>query len=126
MDKQDQSFHYTYSAKQKEEIDGIRQKYLPRTEDKMEQLRRLDRSTETLGMAAALAAGVTGTLVFGLGMCCVTVWGNALFVLGILVGLIGIAGMAAAFPLYKRITRARRAKIAPEILKLADEVQKGI
>ena len=126
MDKQDQSFHYTYSAKQKEEIDGIRQKYLPRTEDKMEQLRRLDRSTETLGMVAALAVGVTGTLVFGLGMCCVTVWGNSLFVLGIPVGLIGIAGMAAAFPLYTWLTRARSAKIAPEILKLADEVQKGI
>ena len=41
MEEKKESFHYTYSAKQQEEIQSIRKKYLPQ-EDKMEQLRRLD------------------------------------------------------------------------------------
>ena len=40
-------FQYTYSAKQQEEIEAIRKKYLPPQEDKMEQLRRLDKSATT-------------------------------------------------------------------------------
>ena len=35
------SFEYTYSAQQQKEVEAIRQKYIPREEDKMEQLRRL-------------------------------------------------------------------------------------
>ena len=41
---EDNSFNYTYSAKQQEEIKNIRKKYVAPEEDKMEQLRRLDRS----------------------------------------------------------------------------------
>lgn len=37
-----ESFNYTYSAAQQEEVEAIRKKYLPVEEDKMEQLRRLD------------------------------------------------------------------------------------
>ena len=45
------TFHYTYSARQQEEIRNIRKKYLPQEpkEDKMEQLRRLDRSAAKKG-----------------------------------------------------------------------------
>ena len=41
--QQKDGFRYTYSAKDQEEIRSIRQKYVPREEDKMERLRRLDR-----------------------------------------------------------------------------------
>ena len=46
MENQRDTFHYTYSAKQQEEIQNIRKKYLPpeQGEDKMAQLRRLDQS----------------------------------------------------------------------------------
>lgn len=49
MEKGKDTFTYTYSAKQQEEIRNIRKKYLPREEDKMEQLRRLDRDTTRKG-----------------------------------------------------------------------------
>ena len=48
MEEKKESFHYTYSAKQQEEIQSIRKKYLPQ-ENKMEQLRRLDRSATRKG-----------------------------------------------------------------------------
>ena len=60
MDNQENSFEYTYSAPQQEEIKRIRQKYLPKEEDKMEQLRRLDQSAAQKGTAAALIAGILG------------------------------------------------------------------
>lgn len=47
-------FQYTYSAKQQEEIEAIRKKYLPPQEDKMEQLRRLDKSATKRGQLSPL------------------------------------------------------------------------
>ena len=70
MEPQNNFFHYTYSAKQQEEIQHIREKYLPKAEDKMEQLRRLDRSATKKGTIVSVALGVIGCLVMGIGMCC--------------------------------------------------------
>ena len=36
-----EGFHFTYSAAQQQEVEDIRKKYLPKEEDKMEQLRKL-------------------------------------------------------------------------------------
>ena len=68
------TFHYTYSAKQQEEIETIRKKYLPKEVDKMEQLRRLDQSSTRKGTAISVTVGVIGCLVLGTGMCCTMVW----------------------------------------------------
>lgn len=118
------AFHYTYSAKQQEEIKNIRQKYIPQEEDKMEQLRRLDRSVTRKGNTIALIIGILGTLIMGVGMCCTLVWQDALFVPGIVIGIAGIAMICCAYPLYDRITKKEREKIAPEILRLTDELMK--
>lgn len=122
MDTNRETFSYSYSAKQQQEVENIRQKYLPREETKLEQLRRLDRKATKKGMAVSIAAGIIGSLLLGLGMCCTMVWADTLFYPGIAVGLAGIALVAAAYPLYTRITGRERKKIAPEILRLADEL----
>ncbi len=118
-------FQYTYSATQQEEIKRIRKKYLPKekTADKMELLRELDKSTEAPGTIVSLILGILGTLILGLGMCCVLVWTNY-FVLGIIIGVIGIITLSLAYPVYKKITKYRREIIAPEILRLTDELEK--
>ena len=115
-------FQYTYSAKQQEEIEAIRKKYLPPQEDKMEQLRRLDKSATKKGTALSIVVGVSGCLLMGVGMCCSMVWMGVWFIPGIVIGLIGIAGVAAAYPLYNRITRKERERLAPQILKLTEEL----
>lgn len=115
-------FHYTYSSKQQEEIERIREKYVPKEESKMDQLRRLDASATKPGMAAAILIGVVGALLLGIGMCCTMVWMGAMFVPGIVIGAVGIAGIAAAYPLYAHITKKRREKLAPEILRLTNEL----
>lgn len=125
MENGKDTFYYTYSAKQQEEIQNIRKKYLAREEDKMEQLRRLDRSATKKGAIISTVLGAVSCLLLGVGMCCTMVWMDRWFVPGIVIGVIGIIGVAAAYPLYARITKKEREKLAPQILKLTEELSKS-
>lgn len=121
------SFEYTYSAERQQEIEAIRKKYLPKEEDKMEQLRRLHSIPTQKAQAASIAIGVLGTLILGTGMSlCMTELGAALghlaMVIGILVGLFGLVMVALAYPVYNIVLRKERQRIAPEILRLSDEL----
>lgn len=119
-----ENFQYTYSAEQQEEIKSIRKKYLPPEEDKMEQLRRLDAAVNKKASVTALTVGILGTLVMGTGMSCAMVWQGWWFIPGIILGLAGMAVIAFAYPIYRRVTEKEREKIAPVILALADELMK--
>ena len=125
MDNGNNTFHYTYSAKQQEEVQRIRKKYLPPEEDKMEQLRRLDRSSTRKGTIVSIIVGAAGCLLLGVGMCCTMVWMESLFIPGVVIGGVGIAVVAAAYPLFNAITKKERERLAPQILKLTEELSKG-
>lgn len=124
MEENTETFEYTYSAKQQAEIAQIRKKYLPKEEDKMELLRKLDRDATKPGTICSIAVGVVGSLVFGFGMSCVMVWSDSFMILGIVVGLIGMVMMGIAYPLYGKITKKQQEKIAPQILALTEELSK--
>ena len=126
MENRKDIFNYTYSAKQQEEIQSIRSKYLPQEQkiDKMEQLRRLDKSTTKRGTIISIATGILGCLLLGVGMCCTMVWMGKWFLPGVIIGIVGIAAIAIAYPLYTRITKKEREKAAPQILKLTEELEK--
>ena len=124
-----EGFSFTYSAEQQKEVEAIRKKYLPREEDKMEQLRKLHAVPTQKAQAASLAVGVVGALIMGTGMSiAMTEIGAALgslaMVIGILVGIVGMVLVALAYPLYNRVLKKQREKIAPEILRLSDELLK--
>ena len=129
MEKNQETFHYTYSAQQQEEIKNIRKKYIAPEEDKMEQLRRLHHSATQKAQAWAIGMGVVGALIMGVGMSLAMtelsgfLGGTAMFV-GIPVGLVGIALVAMAYPAYNRVLKKERQRIAPEILRLTDELMK--
>jgi len=44
--------------------------------------------------------------------------------LGIVIGVVGIVPVCFAYPLYNRTLKKEREKIAPEILRLSDELMK--
>lgn len=90
----------------------------------MEQLRKLDESATTKGMALAIIMGSFGALLLGIGMCCTMVWRNTLFAPGVVIGVVGIISCAAAYPLYLRITKKQREKLAPQIMELTNELLK--
>ena len=118
------TFQYTYSAKEQEELKRIRSKYAPKEENKMDQLRRLDAQVTRKGTVMALVVGIVGSLVLGTGMSLCLVWAGAWFIPGIAIGIVGIAAVAAAYPLYVRITEKEKARLGPEILKLTEELMK--
>ena len=128
-------FTYTYSAKEQAEIRKIRDKYTASTEnseDKMSRIRKLDASVTNTAQAFALVFGIIGTLILGCGMSfCMTDIGEALglsqnvnMFIGIGMGVIGGVLVSLAYPIYNVIVKARRKKIAPEIIRLTDELMK--
>ena len=127
-----EDFHYTYSAAQQQEIENIRKKYLPVEEDKMDRLCKLHRSAGKAAQVRALTIGVIGVLIMGCGMSlAMTDIGAVLglsvrlsWLIGIPAGLVGIVLVALAYPVYNRVLRKRREKIAPQILQLTDELLK--
>ena len=129
-----ETFNYTYSAHEQEEIKAIRKKYevKEQTEDKMTQLRRLDMAVTQKATMVSLVFGILGALIMGCGMSLVmTSIGDALGIsegasmaIGIIIGVIGIVLVSLAYPMYNKILRKEREKIAPEILRLTDELMK--
>ena len=118
-------FEYTYSAPQQNEVHKIREKYLPKEVTKLDQLRAMDAGVTRRGTAVSLVHGILYSLILGLGMSCCMVWTGRLFLPGIVIGCIGLAGVAATYPIYNRIVKQDREKIAPEILRLTEELAFG-
>ena len=132
----DKEFSYTYSAKEQEEIKRIRQKYQPVEEDDCEsginKLRRMDARVSKKAMVVALVMGIIGALVMGTGMSLIItefglilgITGGVKMALGVILGLIGIVLMATAYPVYNKVLKKEREKVAPEIIKLTKELIK--
>ena len=127
MEEKKETFTYTYSAKEQEEIKKIRDKYAPPTKEEtsMERLRRLDESATKGATVVSLIVGIISALLLGVGMCCTMVPGwEAYFIPGIAVGVVGIIGVIAAYPIYNHMVKRKRKKLAPEIMRLSDELMK--
>ena len=132
--KNRETFNYTYSSKTKSEIEKIRKKYLPedKSEDKLETVRRLDASVTRCATVWALILGICGALIMGTGMCIImTEFGAHLglqsyyaYIVGIAIGLAGMAVAGIAYPVYSAVLKKKRAKVAPEIIRLTDELMK--
>ena len=128
------SFQYTYSAKQQAELKKIREKYTAGTEeeDKMARLRRLDNGVTQKATVASLVFGIIGTLILGLGMSlAMSDFSEVLgmqremaFVLGIVIGVVGAILLSFAYPIYNWVMKRERKKVASEILRLTDELLK--
>lgn len=128
--EKNEAFSYTYSAEQRQEIEEIRKKYLPPEQDKMAQLRKLHASVGSKAMTLSLVIGIVGALILGSGMSLIMtdlaaslgIAAGAAMVLGVILGLVGLIMVALAYPVYDRVLKKERARIAPEILRLTDEL----
>lgn len=104
----------------------IANEYAPKSTSKIIALRKLDRRAKRPALISAYTIGIVFTLIFGLGMClAMGVIGSAELsssVIGIIVGCIGMAGIAVNYPIYKIILARGKSKYAFEIIQLAREV----
>ena len=128
----DVGFNYTYSAVEQDEIRKIREKYQPKIEDDMSKLRKLDAEVTNKATMNSLVIGIIGALIMGTGMSFVMtdlgavfgLQGNVNLVVGIIVGLVGLVLAGTAYPMYVKVLKRERAKAAPEILRLTEELIK--
>lgn len=130
-------FSYRYSAKEQAELKKIREKYttpiISEEENKMDRLRKLDASVTKTARVVAICFGVIGSLVLGFGMSlCMTdlytIFGESFedsaMIAGIIIGVFGGALASFAYPTYMWIVKRKRTKLAPEIIRLTDELLK--
>ena len=131
MSEQNNSFHYTYSSAQQKEVEEIRKKYVTAeiSESKLEKLRKLDAGVTKKAAGVSLCVGIASLLILGLGMSLImSEFGDALgtaleWTIGLICGIVGMAGVIAAYPLYQQVLKRERKKAAPEILKLTEELR---
>lgn len=130
--KNSDGFSYTYSSHEQEEIRKIREKYTSKEEDKMQRLRRLDAAATQKAQAISLILGILGSLILGFGMSLFMSDLGALLgldshismIVGVITGVIGCIPISLAYPIYAITVKRERNKIAPEILRLTEELMK--
>ena len=123
--KNNEVFTYRYSAKENKEIEEIRRKYRPREKSKLDLLRQMDSRVQSAGMVEGLTVGITGCLIFGIGLCFgLDVLDGADWLSPLLCG-IGTLVMLPAYPVYKHISEKTKKKLTPEILRLTEEILKS-
>jgi uncharacterized protein YebE (UPF0316 family) len=109
----------------------IRTQYMEKEPSELDALRALDAKVKRPANIFAYVFGCIGALVMGAGMSLVmtdlgSIFGSTTLalVIGILVGIIGAVGVALAYPVYNVMTQKERRRIAPEILRLTEELTK--
>lgn len=121
--EQNKKYNYTYTAQnvdERKEVERIRNAYISPEENKLEQLRRLNAKVYQQGIVVSMSVGIVGTLILGVGMTCVLVWSQ--MILGIIIGVVGLAVLGVAYPLNTKLVNQRKAELGPEIIKLSNEI----
>ena len=108
--------------------ESIAKDYAPKESTKIVALKKLDHKAKLPATIFTYSFGIISALVFGTGMCLamqVIGSGMAGMVLGIVVGIVGLAGCGINYPIYKRILNSRKKKYAPEIMALSEKIMNG-
>ena len=100
--------------------------YAPKDTSKVVALRKLDARAKLPATIFTYTFGIIAALVTGVGMCfSMNVIGSGtttMFVLGVIVGIVGLAGMCINYPIYKKMLAKGKQKYAYEIIELAKEI----
>lgn len=100
--------------------------YSPKDTSKVVALRKLDRKAKLPANIFAYCFGIAMALVLGIGMCLamdvIENGSSFMMALGIITGVIGIAGISINYPIYKKMLENGKKKYAFEIMQLAKEI----
>lgn len=100
--------------------------YAPKNTSKVVALRKLDARAKLPATVFTYTFGIVAALMLGIGMClCMGQIGGgttASFVIGIVVGVVGMVCMGVNYPIYKHILEKGKKKYAFEIIELAKEI----
>lgn len=100
--------------------------YAPKDTSKVVALKKLDARAKLPATVFTYTFGIIAALVTGVGMCLsMDVIGNgttAMFILGVIIGIIGLIGMGINYPIYKKMLNKGKQKYAFEIMELAKKI----
>ena len=105
--------------------ESIAKDYAPKESSKIVALKKLDNKAKLPATIFTYSLGIISALVLGVGMClAMQVIGSGLagMVLGIVVGIVGLAGCGVNYPIYKKMLEKGKAKYAYEIVELARQI----
>lgn len=120
MDNNKNSFSYSYSAERQKEIQGIVSKYVDCTEDKYQQLKKLDEEVESSATAICIFYAIVSVLVFGTGLSICLAFER--LIIGSIVVIAGVAMLFYISAVRKRVLKIKRNRVRAKILKLAEEI----
>ena len=106
-------------------VKEIKEGYEPKEKTKYDELIALNRKVELPAYIFAYAFGIVGALILGVGMClAMQVIGTGVppMVLGIVVGIIGIALVSVNYPVFLAIMKSRKKKYAEKVIALSEEL----
>lgn len=100
--------------------------YAPKDTSKVVALRKLDAKAKLPATVFTYTFGILAALVTGVGMCLsMNVIGSGtttMFVLGVILGIVGLVGMGLNYPIYKKMLARGKQKYAFEIMELAKAI----
>lgn len=103
----------------------IANEYSKKEDSKVNQLRKLDAKAKRPASIFAYTFGIFSSLVLGTGMSLamgVVASGTAAFIVGLLIGIVGLIGCGINYPFYNKLLKKGKEKYAPDILRLAKEI----
>lgn len=104
----------------------IANEYATKDTSKVIALRKLDAKAKLPATVFAYIFGILAALVTGVGMCLsMEVIGSgttAMFILGVIVGIVGLVGMGINYPIFQKLLKKGKRKYAYEIVELAKEI----
>jgi len=109
-------------------VQKIRTQYTEKENTELDALRALDRKVKRPANVFSYVFGSISAIIMGAGMSLVMTDIGAMVGIekpmtpGIVVGVIGLVGAIANYPLYKSILSSRRKKYADEIIALSDKI----
>ena len=108
---------------QREYVESVVKSYQEKEFTKLDELKRLDSKVKLPAEIFAYVFGSIGALLLGLGMCiAMGVILAELFILGIVIGLVGIVMVTVNYFIYQKILKSRKEKYAEEVLSLSKEL----
>ena len=110
----------------KMDAERIASEYAPKQASKVVALKKLDNKAKMGANIFGFTFGIIMALVLGIGMCLSmkvigdgsTLW----FAMGIIIGIIGLAGVSVNYPIYVKLLEKGKQKYGNDIMELAKQI----
>ena len=107
----------------------IASEYAPKETSKIIALKKLDAKAKMGANIFAYSFGIGSALVFGTGMCLamgqIGPGGVTGMIMGVIIGVVGVAAASITYPVYKNLIENGKKKYGSDILRLAREISEN-